>query len=146
VRPHANAAGATAILPRCVAFPTIVASIRRRRLREPDSSRSWRRNVQHFLNMARASPVTRYPKLAINSQARSSIRVLLVLALLASSGSADAQVVLDAKRHHLGIAGRPEWDEFAGDVPEGRALMLSFEGRADAREATLFIRQSNVKL
>jgi hypothetical protein len=74
------------------------------------------------------------------------IRLLLALCLLFTVASADAQLVLEARRHHLGIAGRPEWDEFAGDAPEGRALRLRFEGQANPREATLFLRQHNVKL
>ncbi|MBX6316620.1 MAG: hypothetical protein IRY99_27455, partial [Isosphaeraceae bacterium] len=59
---------------------------------------------------------------------------------------ASAQVVLDARRHHLGIAGQPEWDEFAADEPEGRALELRFDGRSNDREATLLVRQRDVKL
>jgi hypothetical protein len=70
----------------------------------------------------------------------------IILVLLSKVGLADPQFVLDAKRHHLGIAGRPEWDEYANDPPEGRALELSFEGRGIPGAATLFIRQSNVKL
>jgi hypothetical protein len=57
-----------------------------------------------------------------------------------------AQVVVDAQRHHLGTAGRPEWQEFVGSRPEGRSLELRFEGRANPVEATLLIRQRDVKL
>ncbi len=56
------------------------------------------------------------------------------------------QVVIDAHRRHLGTAGRPEWQEFAGSEPEGRGLELRFEARANPAEATLLIRQRDVKL
>ena len=91
-------------------------------------------------------PVTRHSGFKSNLETRGSICALLLLALLAHSVRAEAQVVLDAKRHHLGIAGRPEWDEFAGDAPEGRELKLSFVGRSNPSAATLLIRQENVKL
>src|SRR5262245_26767245 len=70
----------------------------------------------------------------------------LMLLPLECTTAAPVRVALDEKRHHLGIAGRPEWDEFAGQVPEGRELRVSFEGHANSREATLFVRQTNVKL
>jgi hypothetical protein len=54
--------------------------------------------------------------------------------------------VLDARRHHLGITGSPEWTEFSGDPPEGRTLNLSFQGRTNAQEATLLLLQRDVKL
>jgi len=90
--------------------------------------------------------VTRHRQFAKDNSVGGSIRALLLLLFLAQAGSAPAQVVLDAQRHHLGIAGRPEWDEFAGDKPQGPSLKLSFESRANAQEATLLIRQHNVKL
>jgi len=68
------------------------------------------------------------------------------LLFLATTGLAHAQVILDTNRHHLGVTGRPEWDEFAADQPEGRELKLHFESQANAGEATLLIRQHNVKL
>ncbi|MFI5455523.1 MAG: CehA/McbA family metallohydrolase [Isosphaerales bacterium] len=90
--------------------------------------------------------MTRHRLFAGNAGAGGPIAAFLALLFLASTGTTQAQVVLDAKRHHLGIAGRPEWDEFAGDEPESRALKLSFEGRFNPREVTLLIRQHNVKL
>lgn len=56
--------------------------------------------------------------------------------LVAGTEEGRAQVVIDAHRHHLGTAGRPEWQEFAGSEPEGRGLELRFEGRANPAEAT----------
>jgi hypothetical protein len=70
---------------------------------------------------------------------------LLVL-LVARAGDGRAESVIDAHRHHLGTAGRPEWREFAGSEPEGRGLELRFEGRANPTETTLLIRQRDVKL
>ena len=70
----------------------------------------------------------------------------LLILLVAGAEEGLAQVVIDAHRHHLGTAGRPEWREFAGAEPEGRGLELRFEGRANPAEATLLIRQRDVKL
>ena len=72
---------------------------------------------------------------------------LIVLTLgAAGAGECRGQAVLDAGRHHLGTAGRPEWREFAGSEPEGRGLTLRFQGRANSAESTLLIRQRDVKL
>jgi hypothetical protein len=70
---------------------------------------------------------------------------LLVL-LVARAEDCRAQIVIDAHRHHLGTAGRPEWREYAGSTPEGQSLELRFEGRANPAEAALLIRQRDVKL
>ena len=75
---------------------------------------------------------------------RSAPFLLILLVSCADAGL--AQVEIDAHRHHLGTAGRPEWREFAGADPEGRGLELTFEGRANPVEATLLIRQRDVKL
>ncbi|HUR60006.1 MAG TPA: CehA/McbA family metallohydrolase [Opitutaceae bacterium] len=53
--------------------------------------------------------------------------------------------VLDGKRYHLGTAGLAEWQEFAGSTPHGRQLEIAFDTTANEREATLFIRQRDVK-
>jgi hypothetical protein len=75
-------------------------------------------------------------------------RSFCLILLIAGVGEvpATAQVVLDAKRHHLGTAGQPEWSEFVGSEPEGRSLELIFQGRPNPDEATLLIRQRDVKL
>lgn len=70
----------------------------------------------------------------------------MAILLAASFPGASGAVDLDAQRHHLGVAGRPEWDEFAGERPEGRSLELRFEAEANRAEATLLIRQRDVKL
>jgi len=69
-----------------------------------------------------------------------------MLLFLANASRMQAQVVLDAKRHHLRTAGRLEWDDFAGDKPRGRTLELSFEARAFARDAMLLVGHHNVNL
>lgn len=69
-----------------------------------------------------------------------------LLALTVGVGVGRAQTVIDPARHHLGTASQPEWREFAGSEPEGRGLVLDFEGRANPGEATLLIRQGDVKL
>lgn len=53
--------------------------------------------------------------------------------------------VIEAKRYHLGVEGQPEWAEFEGRTPHGPQLELKFPGVANATEATLLIRQQNVK-
>lgn len=54
---------------------------------------------------------------------------------------------IDAGRYHLGIAGQPEWEEFAASTPHGPQLELKFTApAANAEEATLLLRQSNVKI
>ena len=40
------------------------------------------------------------------------------------------QVVIDAHRRHLGTAGRPEWQEFAGSEPEGRGTGAAVRGQS----------------
>ncbi len=57
----------------------------------------------------------------------------------------DPRRVLDAQRYLLGVAGLPEWDEFAASTPRGPQLELTFSASVNATEATLFIRQRNVK-
>ena len=65
---------------------------------------------------------------------------------IAIVGAADSTRILDARRYHLGTPGEPEWQEFAADKPYGRRLDIRFPAESNAREATLFIRQDDVKL
>src|SRR5437773_4107399 len=60
--------------------------------------------------------------------------------------AADSSRVLDSRRYHLGTSGAPEWQEFAGQTPYARRLDLNFSAPANPGEATLFIRQDDVKL
>jgi hypothetical protein len=75
------------------------------------------------------------------------VRLCGVLALWLITAEAVAQpVVLDDRRHHLGVRGQPEWEEFADDPAEGPQLELTFRAGENARDATLFLRQRGVKL
>jgi hypothetical protein len=72
----------------------------------------------------------------------------LVLALWFAPGPsahAGEAIVLNARRLHLGAAGSPEWDGFASRAPDARRLDLRFDAPANTREATLFIRQDDVR-
>lgn len=54
---------------------------------------------------------------------------------------------IDSRRFHLGIAGQPEWDDFAASTPHGPQLELKFTApAANSEEATLLLRQSDVKI
>jgi hypothetical protein len=64
------------------------------------------------------------------------------LALVISGAAAR---VLEERTVHLGVAGQPEWEEFAGAAPHGTELRLTFTAAANDREHTLFVRQRNVK-
>jgi hypothetical protein len=48
--------------------------------------------------------------------------------------------------HHLRSGADAEWEEFAGKTPEGKRLDFRFKAEANKEEATLFIRQVDVKL
>src|SRR6185436_8083917 len=75
------------------------------------------------------------------------IFALVIFCLLAFAGeAADSPRVLDEKLYHLGKAGEPEWEEFAGKTPHGRRLDVRFTAQPNPRENTLFIRQDDVKL
>ncbi len=74
------------------------------------------------------------------------LAALALLAFLAPSGEcANGALILNARRLHLGTAGSPEWEEFARDPPPARQLDLRFRAPANSREATLFIRQDDVR-
>jgi len=70
---------------------------------------------------------------------------LAVFAAKAIAADAQSPLVLNSKRVHLGVAGKPEWEEFAGRAPDGQRLDLRFNSRTNEREATLFIRQDEVR-
>src|SRR5262245_29296526 len=54
--------------------------------------------------------------------------------------------VLDSNRYHLGVAGKPEWQWFEGQTPLSNRLDIHFAAQSNSHEATLFIRQEDVKL
>lgn len=65
--------------------------------------------------------------------------------LLFLIGNARADQVLESRRLHLGVEGMPEWDEFATTKPDAPQIDLTFQATANTREATLLIRQRDVK-
>lgn len=76
------------------------------------------------------------------------MRTLWIFAYVTASQLALAAVgtrVLTAGLHHLGVAGLPEWEEFASSTPAGPQLDLVFDASANQEENTLLIRQRNVK-
>lgn len=66
-----------------------------------------------------------------------------VAPLLAATGE---PLVINSARVHLGEPDSPEWEWFESDPARSGPLELAFQARANAKEATLFIRQSDVKL
>jgi len=56
-----------------------------------------------------------------------------------------AKITVTDKIFHLGTKGLPEWAEFSGKTPHGRNLSVSFESKANEKEATLFLHQDDVK-
>lgn len=58
---------------------------------------------------------------------------------------AEHAITLNEKRVHLGVPDRPEWEEFASDPAQPGRFEIRFNAVANAREATLFIRQCDVK-
>src|SRR5436309_16007699 len=69
----------------------------------------------------------------------------LVAALFAMSDLARAgERSLDARLHHLRVAGEREWSDFP-TTPEGPRLLVSFRGERNATESTLRLRQQDVK-
>src|SRR5437870_7322013 len=75
-----------------------------------------------------------------------AIALGLTVILLACGARATAQPrVLDATHYHLGLVGKPEWEWFEGKTPSSNRLDLHFTGTENETEATLFIRQEDVK-
>ncbi len=64
-------------------------------------------------------------------------------AAAADSGSAQT---IDKRLYHLGTPGEPEWQSFVGKTPYGRQLDIHFNAQANPDEATLRLRQDDVKL
>src|SRR5437870_11886954 len=59
---------------------------------------------------------------------------------------AGEMLVLNEKRLRLARTDAPEWEAFAHDPPAARRLDLRFNARSNIHEATLFIRQDDVRL
>src|SRR3989442_103882 len=91
--------------------------------------------------------VAKLPLVGVMRVATSLTLAGIGAALVAAiTAAADSPRVLDRRRYHLGTSGAPEWQEFAGQTPFGRRLDINFSAPANPREATLFIRQDDVKL
>src|SRR5215471_1392094 len=76
-----------------------------------------------------------------------SCRFMLSAALLVAAACASGQPrVVDPNRYHLGVTGKPEWQWFEGRTPFSNRLDIHFAAQANSHEATLFIRQEDVKL
>ena len=72
--------------------------------------------------------------------------LVLLCSVQASIDAAPAAVqFINRQTFHLRSGERPEWDEFANQVPDGAGLMLRFASQSNAAPATLFIVQDNVK-
>jgi len=69
----------------------------------------------------------------------------ILLVFLNPIQSAEALRTLDAKVHHLGTPGFPEWEEFAKSKAHGRRLDITFDAEPNAKPQTLLIRQRQVK-
>ncbi len=70
---------------------------------------------------------------------------LLALASLVGPGSAQAgSLVLDSRLHHLRAGDVREWDDFPAKS-EGPSLIVRFQAERNAGEATLRLRQQDVK-
>jgi hypothetical protein len=68
----------------------------------------------------------------------------LTLMLFSGGGQAVESTLLE-RAVHLGVQGFPEWKHFEDSAPHGRQLDLKFKGQPNPDEATLFIRQQDVK-
>jgi hypothetical protein len=76
----------------------------------------------------------------------STLALLFLAGLLSRAAEPVAGVlVLNEQRVRLGTAGAPEWESFADDAPVARQLDLKFNAQSSFHEATLFIRQDEVR-
>ncbi len=67
-------------------------------------------------------------------------------ALCAIAVADDARIVVNAERARLGDAEAPEWEWFENDRAKSAYAEFHFDAQPNAAEATLFIRQADVKL
>ena len=65
--------------------------------------------------------------------------------VLSSRVEGGEALLLKSGRTHLRSGSVPEWEEFATRTPDGRRLDLRFTAQANTSEATLFIRQDDVR-
>ncbi len=74
----------------------------------------------------------------------SGLIIILMSTPVLAVDSADQWVSVSETRHHLGVEGEPEWQDFAGSKPEGRSLEVKFAAKPDKVAHTLFIKQRDV--
>jgi hypothetical protein len=70
---------------------------------------------------------------------------LALVLLTAFTGTVDLVRRIDRRSYYLTTLVEPEWQEFVGKAPYGSTLSLRFKAKPNAGEATLFIRQRDVK-
>src|SRR5438093_761330 len=79
------------------------------------------------------------------SMAWASCFWLTLFAALGNGADSGSPLIINQQRLHLGVAGKPEWEEFAGHTPAASRLDLHFQAQTNRAEATLFIRQDDVR-
>jgi hypothetical protein len=62
------------------------------------------------------------------------------------AGGSQGPEMLEAREYHLGVAGKPEWQWFEGQTPFSNRLDVHFVSEPNEHEATLLLRQTDVKL
>ena len=73
-------------------------------------------------------------------------QIVSILALATTLGCGQSTAnVLDAKSYHLRSGATAEWEEFEGKAPHGSRLDVKFQAKRNRSDATLFLRQYNVK-
>src|SRR5688572_14510637 len=112
---------------------------------------SWQDKV------GRVAPRAPLPWITLNHGARGATRPtltfmgedraarLFVLLVAFCFSLTAAPLVINSQRVHLRSGDTPEWQEFATQTPNGRRLDLKFSASSNRTEATLFIRQDEVR-
>src|SRR6266478_2549871 len=70
---------------------------------------------------------------------------LIALSIALACDCAATLRTLDGGPYHLRSGAEPEWQEFAGKVPHGPRLDIRFTAKVNETDATLIIRQTDVK-
>jgi hypothetical protein len=84
--------------------------------------------------------------LCVIESARNMLKLPVTLLLSLHACLIAEPIVINSERIRLGEPNAPEWEWFEKDPPRVGPLELRFQGKANAEEATLFIRQADVKL
>ena len=74
---------------------------------------------------------------------KQTVSILILATVLGCEQS--TAVVLEAKSYHLRSGAVAEWEEFEGKTPHGSRLDVKFQAKRNRSDATLFLRQYNVK-